>query len=40
MIAARAGRFDEALQRFKTAKSLSAAYPNIDRLIEEAQKRR
>jgi len=40
VLAARAGRFDEALQRFRAAKAISPAYPNIDRLIEEAQKRR
>ncbi|HEX7138603.1 MAG TPA: HEAT repeat domain-containing protein, partial [Vicinamibacterales bacterium] len=40
VLAARAGRFDEALQRFKTAKAASPSYPNIDRLIDEAQKRR
>ena len=38
--AARAGRFDEAAKQFSTAKSLQPSYPNIDRLIEEAQKRR
>ena len=40
VLAARAGRYGEALQHFKTAKSLAPAYPNIDRLIEEAQKHR
>jgi hypothetical protein len=40
VLAARAGRFDEALQRFKAAKAASPTYPNIDRLIDEAQKRR
>jgi len=38
--AARAGRFDEAAKQFTAAKSLQPSYPNIDRLIEEAQKRR
>jgi hypothetical protein len=40
VLAARAGRFDEALQRFRTAKAALPSYPNIDRLIDEAQKRR
>jgi predicted CXXCH cytochrome family protein len=40
VLAARAGRYEEALLEFKTAKSLAAGYPNIDRLIEEVQKRR
>ena len=37
--AARAGRYDEALQHFKTAKALAPAYQNLDRLIEEARRR-
>jgi hypothetical protein len=40
VLMARAGRFDEALKHFKTAKALAPAYPNIERLIEEAEKRR
>jgi hypothetical protein len=40
VVAARAGRYDEALQQFKRAKALAPTYPNVDRLIEEAQKRR
>jgi Tfp pilus assembly protein PilF len=40
VLAARAGHFDEALQRFRAAKAAFPAYPNIDRLIDEAQKRR
>ena len=40
VLAARAGRFDAAVQQFKTAKGLAPSYPNIDRLIEEAAKRR
>ena len=40
VLAARAGRYDEALQQFKRAKALAPTYPNVDRLIEEAQKRR
>jgi Flp pilus assembly protein TadD len=39
VVAARAGKYDEALQQFKIAKSLSPSYQNLDRLIEEAQKR-
>jgi tetratricopeptide (TPR) repeat protein len=37
--AARAGRYDEALQYFNTAKKLAPAYQNLDRLIEEVHKR-
>jgi tetratricopeptide (TPR) repeat protein len=40
LIAARAGRYDEALREFKAVQLLAPTYPNIDRLIEEAQKRR
>jgi hypothetical protein len=40
VFAARAGRFDAAIQQFKAAKSLAPDYPNIDRLIQEASKRR
>jgi hypothetical protein len=40
VLAARAGHFDEAVQRFRAAKSLSPSFPNIDRLLEEAQRRR
>jgi len=39
VLAARAERFDEALQQFKTAKMLYSSYRNLDRLIEEAEKR-
>ncbi len=39
ILAARAGKFDEALQLFRHAKQLDPAHPNIDRLIEEVQKR-
>ena len=39
VMAARANRFTEALQQFKIAKTLSPSYQNLDRLIEEAQKR-
>ena len=34
------GQYDEALTHFRAAQTLSPSYPNIDRLIEEAQKRR
>lgn len=40
VLAARAGRYAEALQHFTTAKSVTPTYPNIDRLIDEARKRR
>lgn len=40
VIAARSARFDDAAREFRTAKSLSPTYPNIDRLIAEAEKRR
>jgi hypothetical protein len=36
---ARSGNFPEALQQFKTAKTLDPSYRNLDRLILEAQKR-
>ncbi|HXI28599.1 MAG TPA: multiheme c-type cytochrome [Vicinamibacterales bacterium] len=39
VIAARAGRYDDALKEFTTAKSLQPSYPNLDRLIEEARGR-
>ena len=39
ILAARADKFTEALQQFKIAKTLSPSYQNLDRLIEEAQKR-
>lgn len=39
VLAARAGRFNEALQLFKNARTLSPSYPNLNRLIEEAEKR-
>jgi hypothetical protein len=40
VLSARAGRFDEAVRHFRKAKSLSPDYPNIDRLIDEAERRR
>src|SRR5256885_1795884 len=39
VVAARAGKYDEAVRHWKAAKELAPAYPNLDRLIEEAQKR-
>jgi tetratricopeptide repeat protein/HEAT repeat protein/doubled CXXCH motif protein/cytochrome c554/c'-like protein len=40
VMSARAGRYEEAARHFRKAKSLSPGYPNIDRLIEEAERRR
>lgn len=40
VIAARRGEFDNAVQLWRRVKSLAPGYPNIDRLIEEAEKRR
>jgi predicted CXXCH cytochrome family protein len=40
VLAARGGRFAEAAGLWKQAKSLDPAYPNIDQLIAEAEKRR
>ena len=40
VMAARAGRFQEASEHWRKAKSLEPNYPNIDRLIDEAQKRK
>ncbi len=40
VMAARAGSFDEALDWWRKAKALEPAYPNIDRMIEEAEKRK
>ena len=37
---ARASRFDEALRQFRAVQAVDPNYPNIDRLINEAQKRR
>jgi Flp pilus assembly protein TadD len=39
VLSARAGRYDQALQQFKTAKTLNSLYRNLDRLIEEVEKR-
>src|SRR5207247_1946677 len=33
IVTARAGRYDEALQHWKTARSLAPNFPNLDRLI-------
>jgi predicted CXXCH cytochrome family protein len=40
VIAARGGLFGDALEHWTTARSLDPAYPNIDQLIAEAQKRK
>ncbi len=40
VIAAREGRFKEASELWRKAKALEPGYPNIDRLIEEAEKRK
>jgi predicted CXXCH cytochrome family protein len=39
ILAARAGDYAQALQHFRTAKKLSPAYQNLDRLIDEAARR-
>jgi predicted CXXCH cytochrome family protein len=39
ILAARAGDYTQALQHFRTAKKISPAYQNLDRLIEEAARR-
>ena len=39
VLAARAGRYEEALQHWKAAKTLAPDYKNLDRLIDEALKR-
>jgi hypothetical protein len=39
VIAARENRFDEAISLWRKAKALEPGYPNIDRLIAEAEKR-
>jgi len=39
VLKARAGQYDQALQQFKTAKALNPMYRNLDRLIEEVEKR-
>jgi predicted CXXCH cytochrome family protein len=40
ILAARAGDFTAAVEWWRKAKALDATYPNIDRLIDEAEKRR
>jgi predicted CXXCH cytochrome family protein len=40
VMAARAGRYDEAIDEWRAARQLNPAYPNIDRLIAEAERRR
>jgi predicted CXXCH cytochrome family protein len=39
VLAARAGRFDQALASWRKARELDPATPNIDRMIDEAQRR-
>ena len=39
VVAARAGRYTDALASWKTARSLDPATPNIDRMIDEASRR-
>lgn len=39
LVSARAGRLDEALAAFRVAKKLAPDFPNVDRMIEEAEKR-
>ncbi len=40
VLAARENRFDEAVALWKKARSLEPSYPNIDKLIEEAERRK
>jgi predicted CXXCH cytochrome family protein len=40
VIAAREGKYGEAIENWKKARSLEPSYPNIDRLISEAEKRK
>jgi predicted CXXCH cytochrome family protein len=40
VLAARENRFGEALELWKKARSLEPSYPNIDKLIEEAERRK
>ena len=39
VLAARAGRYDVALASWRTARDLDPQTPNIDRMIDEAQRR-
>jgi tetratricopeptide (TPR) repeat protein len=40
VLSARAGRYAEAVEFWKQAKSIDPTYPNIDQLIAEAEKRK
>jgi len=40
VLLAREGKFDEALEMWKKARSLEPSYPNINQLIAEAERRR
>ena len=40
VLAARRGRYDEAIEEWQAARRMNPAYPNIDRLIAEAARRR
>jgi len=40
VIDARNGRYDEAIRQWRRVRAEHPAYPNIDRLIEEAEKRK
>ncbi|MEW6320945.1 MAG: cytochrome c3 family protein [Acidobacteriota bacterium] len=39
IVAARAGRFDEAVDLWRRARSMDPGYPNLDRMIDEARRR-
>jgi tetratricopeptide (TPR) repeat protein len=39
VVAARSGQFGEAIKHWQTARSIDPAYPNLDKMIEEARKR-
>jgi len=40
VISARQGRFADAVEMWKKARSIEPSYPNIDQLIGEAEKRK
>jgi tetratricopeptide (TPR) repeat protein len=40
VLLAREGKFADALEMWKKARSIEPSYPNIDRLIAEAEKRK
>jgi predicted CXXCH cytochrome family protein len=40
IVFARTGRYDEAIEEWQAARAIDPAYPNIDRLIDEARRRR